>query len=647
MDDSLTLAGDFPTPTEDEWLAAVDAAITGKPFDRLRTPTEDGFDLEPLYTAASISLRDDEHGLPGAAPFVRGRSTTPTAWDVRAEHAHPEVGRLNDAILADLQRGVTSILLRFDRQLRTGDADGVAVDGVPIRTIEQLGRALDGVLLDLAPVALDAGQSGLAAARAYLTLVADRGVDVVSARGALGVDPLAARAASGGAPGDTGRLLEEAVSLAAEVDDRHPEMTALAVSSTPYVSAGAGSAEELGLVLSSVAEVLRAADRAGVDAGVVARRLEVTLAADADVFGTMAKLRAARWTLARLAEACGVAEADRAITLHARTADRMFSGTDPWVNLLRSTAACFAAAVGGADGVTVLPYDHALGVADRFGRRLARNTQVVLAEESHLGRVVDPGGGSWYLESRTVDLAEVAWAEMQRIEGEGGVLSGLRDGSIAAVLADSHAGRARRLATRRQPLTGVSEFPLLDEDPVPTETVDLAAIRAGLPDAGVDGIGPTSIGEPESGIPLPAHRLSDDFDHLRVAAEGHRRRTGTRPTVFLANLGPLAEHGARTTFATNFVAAGGLAADGPEGPTRDELLGAFAASGTTVACLCSSDDRYGAEGAEVAAALRAQGATHLLVAGKVDVVGVDGQIALGTDVIDVCTRLHDLLEVSA
>ncbi|MEM9713817.1 MAG: methylmalonyl-CoA mutase family protein, partial [Actinomycetota bacterium] len=456
MHDSLTLASDFPTPTEQDWLDAVSAAMKGRPFERLRTTTEDGLVLEPLYTATSIALADDEHGHPGVAPYVRGRAATPTVWDVRAEHRHPDLATLNDAILTDLQRGVTSIGLRLDAEARLGRSSSVrgdiGVDGVPIRTSDHLARALEGVLLDLAPVALDAGHAGFAAAGAFLHLLERRATDATEARGSLGVDPLAARAASGWSPDDTGDLLDLATELAVEVADRHPEVTALGCSTTPYVDAGATASQELALLASSAAELLRAADRSGAPVEVVLAQVEATLSVDADVFGSVAKLRAARWIWARIAEACGVDPSGRALVLHARTADRMFSRTDPWVNLLRSTAACFAAAVGGADGITVLPYDRAVGVAEGFGRRLARNTQIVLAEESHLGRVVDPGGGSWYLESRTRQLAEDAWGRFQRIEAAGGLLAGLRDGSIAADLAATHDERTVRIATRRAPL---------------------------------------------------------------------------------------------------------------------------------------------------------------------------------------------------
>lgn len=667
MDETLALGSEFPVPTEQEWLAAVDAAMRGRPFDRLRTTTEDGLVLEPLYTAASVAVANDEPGLPGIAPHVRGRSATPTVWDVRAEHVHPDLGQLNDGIVADLQRGVTSIGLRFDAEARLGRSSWVrgdiGVDGATIRTGDHLARALDGVLLDLAPVALDAGHAGIEAAGAFLHLVGRAAIDPADARGALGVDLLAARAASGWAPGDTALLLQEACRLAAEVATTHPEMTSLALSTAPYVDAGATAAQELALLAGSLAELLRAAELAGVPLATVVAQVEATVSVDADVFGSIAKVRAARWLWARIAEACGLPETERSVALHARTADRMFSRTDPWVNLLRSTAACFAAAVGGADGVTVLPYDRAIGIAESFGRRLARNTQIVLAEESHLARVVDPGGGSWYLESRTRALAEAAWSRFQALESSGGVLAGLREGSIAAQLAESHTARTARIVTRKAPLTGVSEFPLLDEDPVPTDDVDLDLVRELLASAAgevdIDAkptgwqavrdhggpIGPLALGDPEDGEPLPRHRLSDPFDELRAAAEAHRRRTGTRPTVFLANLGPLAEHGARTGFARNLFAAGGIDAVGPEGPSTDELLATFAATDTTIACLCSSDDRYGTEGAGVAAALRERGATHLILAGRAEVDGVDETIALGTDAVDVCARLHERLEV--
>ncbi len=667
MDDTSTVAGDVAPGDAAAWEAAVATALRGKPFDTLRTQIEDGLVLEPLYTEATAPTADDPAGVPGAAPFTRGASASPAAWDVRVEQVDPDLARANAAILADLARGATSAQIRFDAEARLGRSSwvrgDVAVDGVAIRTVDQLDRLLDGVMVDLAPVALDAGHAGLAAGAALLAVAERRGVAAAKVLGSLRVDPIAARAASGWSPGDVAETLGLAAEMAAELAASHPKVRVLGLDTATYVGAGATPAQELAVLLASAAELLRAAERVEVAPEVILGSLEATVAVDADVFGSIAKLRAARRCWSRLAEACGVAEPGRALHLHARTADRVLTRTDPWVNLLRGTAGCFAAAVAAADVVTVAPYDQAVGVAEAFGRRLARNTQIVLAEEAHLTRVVDPAGGSWYVEHRTERLAEVAWERFRALEAAGGILAALDDGSLAAALAEAHEARSRRIATRRAPLTGVSEFPLLDEDPVPTAPVDPADVAASLELAAADAvaatgwrdvldagaaIGPIVRGEPSDGEPLPVHRLSGPFDELRAAAEAHRQATGHRPRVFLANLGALAEHATRTGFVTNLLAAGGVEAVGPEAPGDiAAIVEAFTATATDVACVCSSDDRYAAEGAEVVSALTDAGASTVLVAGTAEIAGADGRLALGDDAVAALTSLHRTLGVSS
>jgi methylmalonyl-CoA mutase len=314
-------------------------------------------------------------------------------------------------------------------------------------------------------------------------------------------------------------------------------------------------------------------------------QLEFRYAATADQFLTIAKLRAARRLWARVAEVCGAPEAGGQ-RQHAVTSSAMMTARDPWVNMLRTTLACFAAGVGGADAVTVQPFDARLGLPDGFARRIARNTQSLLIEEANVARVVDPAGGSWYVERLTEDLAEAGWAWFTEIERAGGMAAALDAGLVADRLAATWARRADNLAHRRDPVTGVSEFPNLDER---------LPVRAPLP------------------VPHGGHHYGEAFEALRDRAEA----MPARPTVFLATLGPIAVHTARATFAANLFAAGGIATV-RSGPSTDpaEIAAAFRDSGATVACLCSSDKLYAEYAAPVAAALREAGATKVWVAGK-------------------------------
>jgi methylmalonyl-CoA mutase len=336
--------------------------------------------------------------------------------------------------------------------------------------------------------------------------------------------------------------------------------------------------------------------------------------------------------------------------LHARTSARMMTARDPWVNILRATVASFAAIAGGADSLTVAPFDAALNVPDGFSRRIARNVQIILQEEARLGQVIDPAGGSWHLERRTADLAEAAWDLFRKVQRRGGLVAGLREGWIQAAIAERREAQARAVAARRAPLTGVSEFPDLDEAPVrrdrPGPSADDGPGDMRL--AGEDGAAHDPIAA------LPPGRTAAPFEALRDAADAHRARTGAPPRVFLCNLGPFARHNARASWVRNALAAGGLAAE--SGPGHDDpaaAAAAFAASGTRAAVICGADEAYAGMGPAVAAALREAGAQPLLLAGRFGdreadwrAAGVGAALHLGCDVLSALRDLHRALEVA-
>lgn len=590
----LVLGEEFPTPTREEWRAAVDKVLRGKPFDKVLVgTTRDGLDIQPLYTGAA----GDGVGVVAADP-----ARIENGWDVRQVHDGSDPAACASGILAELERGVTSIEL-------TAPSDGWTAD--TLRT------AIDGVLLDLAPVAL-APHADVDAARALHAVVEERG-DAATTGSWLGLDPIGA--AARGQSADT----DACVSAAAELAPSLPRGRTITVDSTRYAAAGATEAEELGWSVATGVAYLRAFERAGVEPVDAARTIAFRMRAGADQFLTIATLRAARRLWRRVLDACGVAEDIAPQQIQAVTDQAMYSRRDPWVNMLRATTAALAAGVGGADSVTVLPFDDALGAPDGFSRRVARNTQLLLIEESHLAKVVDPAAGSWFVESLTERIAESAWQVFQGVEADGGIESALADGSVEAALTAAWHERLADLGTRRSPITGVSEFPLLDEKPVER------------PARAADG-------------GFPVRRLAAPFEELRDAADGALASTGSRPTVHLAALGRLATHTARSTWITNFLAVGGVAAaggdvDGAESPIEAEAR--FAESGASVAVICSSDAVYAERAAATATALKQAGATRVILAGapgdlrdEFTAAGVDEFWHVGVDVLDALTRLH-------
>ncbi|MFI5495912.1 methylmalonyl-CoA mutase family protein [Actinoplanes sp. NPDC051859] len=608
--EKLRLAADFPAATHEQWRKLALGVLRKAGRADEDTPAEaaedlladQGFDvtLAPLYTA------DDPTpfpGPPGLFPFTRGAQAAgavPAGWDLRQRHANPSPTLTNEAVRADLENGVTSLWLVLG-------AAGLPVTG--------LATALDGVYLDLAAVVLDAGAAAVDAVPAWFALVADRKVPVDQVRGNLGVDPLGYRARTG--QHGEWPLAEWADRCVSEF----PGLRAMTVDATSYHDAGGSDAQELGCALATGVAYLRELTAAGLSIPAALGQLEFRYAATADQFATIAKLRAARRLWARVAEVSGAPEAG-AQRQHAVTSTAMMTARDPWVNMLRTTLACFGAGVGGAGAVTVQPFDHRLGLPDGFARRIARNTQSLLLDESSVGRVADPAGGSWYVERVTEDLAQAAWAWFTEIERAGGMAAALDSGLIADRLAATWERRADDLAHRRTPLTGVSEFPNLEER---------------LP-----------VREPQPEVPsggLPQHRYAEQYETLRDRADAHEAANGTRPTVFLATLGPPAVHNARAGFAANLFAAGGIAsvrpAVGADDPAR--LAAEFAASGAQVACLCSSDKTYAASAAAVAAALTEAGARRVWLAGRGEYDGVDGYVFAGCDAVGVLeTTLTDL-----
>jgi len=611
--DELALAAEFATPRREDWQRLVAGVLAksgalpedfdGAPESLLTSTTYDGITIQPLYTADS---GDPVAGYPGLPPYVRGAVAEGTGWDVRVLHGGADAAQTNKAILADLENGASSVWLRVGGDALRPDA---------------LADALNEVYLDLAPIVLDPGADYEAAAEALLGLLAEKNIPDSEVTGVIGADPIALRARTG-RPHDTA----SAAALAARLAPKHPGLRTLVVNALPYHEAGGSDSQELGAAIAAGVAYLRALTDAGLSVDDAAGQLEFRFAATADQFLTIAKLRAARRLWARVCEVSGVNPGrTRGMRQHAVTSPVMLTRRDPWVNMLRTTVACFAAGVGGADAVTVLPFDSAIGLPDAFARRIARNTQAILLEESKLSGVIDPAGGSWYVENLTDALANAAWREFTEIERQGGIEAALDSGALAERLDGTWRQRSRRLATREDPITGVSEFPDLHEKPVertPTPSV-------------VD----------EGG--LPRRRYAQDYEALRDRSDAHLAETGARPKVFLATLGPIAAHTARATFASNLFQAGGVEPVNPGAVDGvDALVTAFRDSGATIACLCGTDKLYAERAADTARELKAAGAVRVLLAGKPgEYADVDDYVHAGCDALAALTGTLDTLGV--
>jgi methylmalonyl-CoA mutase len=482
----------FAAVSHDEWRARVEAELGDKDFERaLVTHSLEGLSIQPLYSGEEpVSPRTeliDGSGFPCLWPYTRGSRAVPSgerSWRICQLQDDPDPAGLRQSIEADLAGGVDALWLRLDRAARLGldgDAEAagehIGVEGATIYTAADLEAAFDSADLDGVAFDLDAGANALPVAALCLAVMAERGLEPKGLEVTFGADPLGALARDGELPGSLSSLEEEMATLAAYCQSRLPRSRAIAVSTLPYHDAGAHTVQELAYALATGVHYLRRLEKAGVEPQTAVEQVVFRFAIGRHLFTEIAKLRAARLLWARMAGACGLEESSPA-RIHATTSARTKTKRDPWNNILRATTQVFAAIAGGADAITNSSFDAALGRPGADGRRLARNTQTILAEEAHLGRVLDPAGGSFYVEWLTVELARSAWTLFQEIESGGGMVESLGSGLIAEQVEKSWRQRRERLEEGIDAITGVTDFAPTGEESLSRPDRRPAAVTA-------------------------------------------------------------------------------------------------------------------------------------------------------------------------
>jgi methylmalonyl-CoA mutase len=452
FNDDLPLAAEFPPATREQWRKLVDAALKGAAFDKaLVSQTYDRLRIEPL------SVRKTD-----ARP-VAGR-TPGAAWAVMQRIDHPDPALANAQALQDLESGANGLLLVF------AGSPGAHGFGLPALR-EAVERVCEGVRLD-AGIAIDAefGSQSEDAPLNIAATVKSRGVSPAAVNIRFGFDPLGAMVASGGAASWSASAFAAPISRLAADGFKGP--FAAADGRTVH-SAGGSEAQELAFTLAVAVAYLRALEEGGIALDAARKMIFFRLAADAEQFLTIAKFRALRKLWARVEQACGLPPAPALVS--AETAWRMMTRRDPHVNIVRATIAVLSAGLGGADAIAVLPFTQALGLPDGFARRIARNTQLILLEESHLARLADPAAGAGGIEDLTDNLCRAAWALFQEIEAAGGADAALEQGLIQDKVMTTRAERAAAIESGRDVLVGATVFSNPDE--VPVAVLDVAPVQ--------------------------------------------------------------------------------------------------------------------------------------------------------------------------
>jgi methylmalonyl-CoA mutase len=660
--DDLRLATDFAPATYDDWRRLVDGVLKGAPFEKLVGKTYDGLKIEPIYPRAR-----------GAAPIAGRAAAAP--WQIMQRIDHPDAAQANAQALHDLENGATGLTLVF---AGANGAYGLGLEPTP----EAIDKVLDGVFIDAGiAIELQIGPQSRIAATHIAEYVKRKGLAPAACDIRFGLDPIGACAVWGSSPyawPEIVPMVTSGVKGLVAMGFKGPFVPA---DGRVIHDAGGSEVQELAFVLATGVAYLRALEGAGIALEEARSMIYARLSADADQFLTMAKFRALRVLWARIEQACGLAP--KPLFIAADTAWRMLTQRDAYVNMLRATMATFSAGLGGANAITILPHTLALGLPDLFARRVARNTQLVLLEESNLAKVSDPAAGSGGIETLTQQLCEAAWLLFQEIEKAGGVFASLEQSLIQRKVAATRAVREANITRRKEVLTGASEFPNLHEA--------LVAVLNAKP------VALAPYGEAKFKFDaLPPMRLAAPFERLRDRSDQILKDRGARPKVFLANLGMPADFTARATFAKSFFETGGIEAidflppssplpsgerstplasgEGalvsnrnsspapspsaqerplPTGEGNDfaSLSAAFKASGAVLACLCSSDNIYAQQAAAAAKALQAADAKHIYLAGRpgeqeaaLRAAGVNDFIFTGGDALATLQEAYRLME---
>ena len=602
----LTLARNFPPADEAAWKDLVAEALKGAPFASLRSESYDGIAIEPLYPRAQGAER------------IAGRAAA-TPWSVMQRIDLPGAKAANTQALDDLSNGANALNLVFEGAV--GDY-GYTLPA----TEEAIGEVLDNVYLDAGiTLELDFGPPSRQVAKLMAEHVRAKGFKPSALNIRFCFDPLGARAVRGAFPMPWVELAPVVTGLIAGLISEGFAGPFAVADGRPVHAAGGSEAQELAFVVANALAYLRALEAHGFDLDLARRLIFFRLVADQDEFFTIAKFRALRKLWARIEKACGLSP--RPALVCAETAWRMMTKRDPHVNIVRTTIAALAAAVAGADAVTVLPFSAALGTPDAFARRITRNTQTILIEELNLHRVADPAAGSGAIEALTDALCQTAWWFFQRIEKAGGAADALESGLIQRVVARVRAEREANVARRKDAIVGTSDFPDLNED----------TVRVLSPSS------PAEIATPVGA--LPRIRLAEPFERLRDRSDDYLAAHGSRPKVFLACLGRPADFNARASFAKSLFEAGGIEAVEASG---DNLRQRFMDSGAALACLCSSDKLYASEAVATAKALVAAGAKYIYLAGKpgadratLEGAGISTFLHQGCDTLAILNAAYD------
>lgn len=704
------LLSQFPPASYEDWRKVVEAELKGAPFDKkMLSASYEGIAIKPIYRREDVSHLPHVESFPGFAPFVRGATASgfiKEPWHISQEIAVSSPTEFNHVARNSLSRGLNALNMVLDHATRNGhdpdwaQPDEVGLGGLSISTVGDLNRALEGVDLDKTRLFIRSGPSGLAIASLLVALAHKRKKTTVNLRGCVEMDPLGVLSHEGRLPQSLESAYREMSALTRWASENAPHLQTICVHSRSWHEAGANAVQELAFILATGVEYLRKLHALGVEVNVAAPRTRFAITVGVNFFTEVAKLRAFRMLWSRAVAAAGGNDEAQKLSLHVRTARWSKTVYDPHTNLLRGTVEALAGVLGGCSSMQVGAFDEVIRQPDDFSVRIARNTQLVLQKECLLEHVIDPLGGSWYVENLTAELAERAWAMFQEVEKLGGMEAALRADFPQKLTRTSNSEKQKAVARRRDSVVGINQYANPAEKPLEVPKTDSAPFhkrrvqqiishRTSLEDqensavlqrlANIIGANGSALVDAcvkaaEAGATLGemtrAVRISDSpcspvspvelirrtvpLEQMRAATERQAQKLGEPAKVFLCNMGSLKEFKARADFSAGFFAVAGYSADIPGGfKTPAEAAEAFGKSGARIAVICSTDDNYPALVPPLAQALRAQRADALVVLAGYpqDQIeahkqsGVAEFIHIRADLLETFSRIHAQLGI--
>lgn len=681
--DSERLLSEFPVPTLEQWREEVVRLLKGAPFEKkMLTPTYEGITLQPLYTADDVKQLPFQDTLPGEWPYLRG--TEPLGkrlqgWLVAQELPFPEAKAYNEALRHDVERGLNAIAFHLDEAGQRGvdadraEAEWVGRDGTHLSGLADAMQALEGITPSL-PLLVAASEGALPAAALLLAARKAQGADLAELPLYLGFDPLGVLARKGRLSMTLDQAYDELADLTRWASEHAPKARTLPACGRPYHEAGANAVQELAFTLASAVATLRELEARGVPVETAASRVHFRLGIGGHFFMEIAKFRALRVLWAQVVRACGGSDEAGKAWVFAKSGLTNKTQFDPYVNMLRATTEAFSAVVGGVDALHVGAYDEVLRqVPSELGRRIARNTQIILREESRMDQVVDLAGGSWAVEVLTHQLITAAWKLFQDVERMGGLAQALLQGFVQAEIEKVASARRKAVTARTDVLVGTNQYANAQEGLPEVQNLDHGALQraamARITRSGsvmgshfadlLEAAPRATLGQLTAALkrtegptvePLKPFRAAETLETLRKAVL--TKRAG-KVDVFLANLGPVATYMPRLDFTRGFFQVGGFqVADQAWFKTPEEAAQAALASGAPIVVAVGPDETYVEQVPQLAKALKAQGSPLLLVAGLLKdhveafrAAGVDDFIHIKSDVHAVLTNLAQRLEV--